>query len=351
MLRQAWSEALRRENITGCPPTNQLVDAVFAARTGSYLKAAIVQAVGKATDVSLNAKAVQKGGDDPAAWDARSFAARTFVRWNDEANRPFNHSADPYVSNPLRIPYFDDAARQKAKDKDGFDALVALLDYLNQANEPKAAYDRLIEVLLGLRRYLSDKSVDYPLPKRASLDDVQSALGEYLKLKSGGARLQAVVAALFVTLQGAGLKIGDVATGHVNAPDVGTMRSGDVEFLNSDGIVAVEVKDRPLTKEDFLTSVEKARIAGTTELMFVVRGDPIFAPSLDPVWFGAEAKRQFASGLNLYVECFDSFSRIALSLVGERARQRFLREVGVALESQSAAIEHKWAWAEIVKNI
>ena len=49
-----------------------------------------------------------------------------------------------------------------------------------------------------------------------------------------------------------------------------------LNFLTLTGSSLFEVKDRPLTKEDFLTSVEKARIAGTTELMFVVRGDPIF---------------------------------------------------------------------------
>lgn len=352
LLRAAWAEALSREELDSKSTVAPIIDEVFQASTGSYAKAAIVQTLGKAVNLSLDPRVVQKGeDDDDSAWDARTFARATFVIWNNEANRPFSHAADPYVSNPLRIPRIDERAKSKAKDKVGFDAIANLLNHASQINSKDEAYSNLVEVLVGLRRYLSDKSVDYPLPKRASIDATIESINFFLSERSGGARLQAIVAALFESLADAGLKIGDVTTGHINAPDSGAKKGGDVEFEGLDGAFGVEVKDRPLSKDDFLASIEKARIASVSDLMFVVRATALFDGSLDSAYFAEEVGRQFSSGLNIYVERFDHFSRLSLSLVGEIGRQGFLRNVGNALETQSAMIAHKWAWASIVKSL
>ncbi|WOE74570.1 restriction endonuclease, SacI family [Alterisphingorhabdus coralli] len=349
ILRRAWSDALASEKLDSTSKIANDIDTVFNANTGSYGKAAIVQTLGKASDLSLDALAVQKGGEDETAWDARTFARGTFVEWNEEANRPFAHSSDPYVSNPLRIRRFDSNARSKARDKAGFDALVNILEEVNQAETSEGAYDYVFEVLLGLRRYLADKSVEYPLPKRASLKNVLEATDGYLAERSGGARLQAIVAALFSCLSEAGLKISDVTTAHINSPDAGASRGGDVEFRGFDGGFTIEVKDRPLSRDDFLASIEKARIAEISDLMFVVRSGHILGKGLDESFLTSETSRQFSSGLNLYIESFDNFARIALSLIGESGRRTFLQKVGEALELQSADISHKWAWAKIVK--
>ena len=351
LLRTAWAEALAREQTESQHFLASRVDAVFQASTGSYGKAAIVQSLGKATDVSLDALSVQKGADDESAWDARTFARATFVAWNEEANRPFSHAADPYVSNPLRIPRFDDSALQKARDKTGFVALVDLLEEINKTVDRNTAFDNLVEILVGLRRYLADKSVEYPLPMRASMINVLAATDQYLSDRSGGARLQAVVAALFKCLADSGFKFQDVVAGHINASDSSMRRGGDVEFQGMGGKFGVEVKDRSLSKDEFLASVEKARIAGVSDLMFVIRSDRPLEDDLSEEYFENAISRQFSSGLNIYLEDFSDFSRLTLSLIGEIGRHLFLKEVGEALEAQSVQIGHKWAWASIVKAL
>lgn len=350
LLKQAWVDANARENIDAHGELAEKIDQVFAAATQSYAKAAIVQTLGKATMLGLNALTVQKGLDDDSAWDARTFARATFVPWNEES-RPFTHTADPYVSNPLRIPRFDAVARQKARDKDGFDALVALLTQIEAADSEQIARNNLVEVLVGLRRFLSDKSVEYPLPLRASIETVIGAVERYLSEKSGGARLQAIVAALFNSLLAAGFRIKDVSAGHINAADAGTGRGGDVEFQGGDARFAIEVKDRPLTKDEFIASIEKARVAEVSDLMFVVRSSLILDANFENGYFSSELRKQFSSGLNIYVERFDQFLKIVLSLIGESGRHGFLQEVGSSLENQSAQIGHKWAWASIVKSL
>ncbi len=351
LLGTAWKDVVDREDVASDTALSRLIDQVFECKTVSYKRAVIVQTLGKATDTSLDAQAVQKGDADETAWNARTFAQQTLVKWNDEAKRPLSHSGDPYVSNPLRIPRIDSGQRFKARDKDGFDSLVEVLEQVNKSDSHDRAYSRLIEVLLGLRRWIADKDVDYPLPKRASLEVGMGAIDRFLEQKSGGARLQAVVAALLQTLASAGLKIGDITSGHINAPDAGAKSAGDVEFQGFDGRFSVEVKDRSLSEPELLVSIEKARIAETSDLMFVLRARTSFKDGLDKSRFDEICAAQFSSGLNIYLEKFGDFSRLVMSLAGESGRRLFLKNVGRSLDEQAVDISHKWAWADIVKSI
>jgi hypothetical protein len=100
-----------------------------------------------------------------------------------------------------------------------------------------------------------------------------------------------------------------------------------------------------------MASVNKARIADASDLMFIVRAKNLFDSGFDGDAFDAICVSQFSSGLNIYLERFENFSRVCLSLVGEDGRRSFLEEVGNSLAEQNAEISHKWAWSNIVKAL
>lgn len=329
----------------------KLADAVFQGKEAGYKKAIIVQAAGKAADPKLDAQAMQKGEGAPGSWDAREFAKQSFVNWNIEANEPFSHSADPYVSNPYRVLRFDEGQRSQRKNKEEFDAALLVLQYLNSTSKPDVAFANLVQILFGLRRWIADKTVAYPLPQRASLDAIILAITEFLASKSGGTRLQAVVAALIVSLASAGFRISEVTSAHINSSDASGRKAGDVSFSLAERASAVEVKDRPLSRDELLASIAKARVASITDLLFVVRSKNVLNSDLTETDLAQIFSNQFSSGLNLYVEKFSSFSRICLTLIGEAGRRTFLEEVGKSLSEQGADISHKWDWAAIVKAL
>jgi hypothetical protein len=350
LLKRAWSVSAD-VNEDGSTQLADLVDRVFEGSETGYKKAIIIQATGKAADPSLDAQSMQKGEGLAGSWDAREFAKQTFVAWNVAAGRPFTHSADPYVSNPYRIPRFDISQRAQRQRKREFDAALAVMEALNESEDSEICFANLVEVLRGLRRWIADKEVDYPLPLRASMTSVSAAIKAFLGSRSGGTRLQAIVDALVESLASAGFAFQEVSSGHINAADTASKSAGDVTYTVDGRASAVEVKDRPLTMYELLSSIEKARVGSITDLLFVIRAKDMLDGDIQEDDLGLIVEAQFSSGLNIYVERFDDFSRICLALIGESGRRRFLEQVGISLSKQAADISHKWAWAAIVKDI
>lgn len=330
---------------------SQQVDRVFDGQETGYKKAIIIQAAGKAADDTLDAQAMQAGDGKDGKWDAREFAKKTFVIWNRKSGEPFSHTPDPYVSNPYRIPRFDRSQRDGRKRKEEFDFTLSVLERVNDASSRAEAENRLTDILHGLKRWIADKEVNYPLPQRVSLLATLDATNEFLKQKSGGTRLQAVVDALIRTLAATGLQISDISSSHINATDAGIGQAGDVNFNSETESFAIEVKDRRLTEDEFAASINKARENDIQNLMFVIRSKILLDPDFSDQNFRCSVESQFSSGLNIYLEAYHDFSRIALSLVGEIGRRMFLEEVGNSLASQGADRTHKWTWAEIVKGL
>lgn len=351
-LIAAWQIALRDPAIAiRDPDLAAACDQVFLGTEGGYKKALVVQAAGKAADIALDAQAMQKGEGNPGSWDAREFAKQVFVPWNSQSHHPFAHSADPYVSNPYRVPRFDGSVRGKRKRPAEFDATITVLEHLNSATTPAAAFRNLVEVLQAYRRYIADRTVDYPLPNRASLADTSRCIDHFVSEKSGGTRLQAVVFALFEALQRAGMSYVQLRSRHVNTADASDAGAGDITFQIGSAAVAVEVKDRALDAAELDATIEKCRIAAIKEAVLVIRATKLLAADLSPADFAARRDSEFSSGLNLYLEAFETFYRNVLTILGEAGRRDFLESVGTALVVQNADVTHKWAWAALVKAI
>ena len=137
----------------------------------------------------------------------------------------------------------------------------------------------------------------------------------------------------------------------MNSADTSTKKAGDVTFSTDTASFAAEVKDRPLNEAEVMASINKARISNASDLMFIVRAKNPFENGFDEDAFDAICVSQFSSGLNIYLERFENFSGVCLSLVGEDGRRTFLEEVGNSLAEQKADISHKWAWSNIVKAL
>jgi len=155
LLRKAWAIQMS-DTAESTSDLAKFVDDVFHGTEAGYKKAIIIQAAGKAADSLLDAQSMQKGEGAAGSWDAREFAKQSLVKWNLESNQPFSHSADPYVSNPYRIPRFDESQRSQRKKPAEFDAALAVLERLNATSDPLVAFGNLVETMHGLRRWIAD---------------------------------------------------------------------------------------------------------------------------------------------------------------------------------------------------
>ena len=355
ILDRLWREVSGAEVPVALDPNRaEAIDQIFDGREVGYKKAIIIQVTGKAADFSLDAQSLQKGDGKNGAWDAREFGKKVFVKWNASAGNPLGDADDPYVSNQFRNPRFDDSIRGKRRNTGLFDLTLEILERANAAATEEDVHDLLREILQGVKRLLENKSFDYPIPQRASLEDTQKAVATFLSVASGGGRLQAVAHALFLCLSKSGLNYTNLVSRHVNASDAAGRSSGDVTFTAAGQSVAVEVKDRLLNEAQVAASVTKARIAEATELIFLVHGkhaDSFFESESDQRAVQAIALKEFSSGLNIYWESFLRLSRAFFIVLGEPGRREFLKSVGQSLEEQSVDARHRWAWAQIVSDM
>jgi SacI restriction endonuclease len=353
-LDGAWIEVGEVDLAAGqLDDLDRSIDAIFAGKEKGYRAAIIIQLAGKAADFSLDAQAMQKGSTSAASWDAREFAKQAFVPWNASIGSPLGHSADPYVSNQFRNSRFDSSIRGKRKSIDQFDNMLAILESANATSSPEQVDRLLIRVLLGLRRWMQGQRVAYPIPQRASLEGVLEAVHRFLAYRSGGARLQAVAHALFACLERAGLAIDGLGSRHVNASDASAAAPGDIGFTMQGNARAIEIKDRPLTEPEITASVNKVRVAGVTELIFVVNrpSNELFGSEDDGRAAVEIARTQFNSGINVHWVPFLKLANITLMILGEAGRRDFLKLVGEALEEQRVDVSHRSAWATIVAQM
>jgi len=234
-----------------------------------------------------------------------------------------------------------------------FDIVKGILDQVQAATSPEEVRNYLRLILAQLRRYMDGKSFKYPIPQRVGLQDTLRCVTHYLDESSGGARLQAVAQGLVMALKAKGVGYERIVSRHVNAADAASQSAGDVEcFVGESNVFTVEVKDRELTIPELEASIEKARLSKVRELLFFIhrkRGGPYADADRDQI--DAIVVRQFALGLNIYIEKAGDFMRLGCTLLGEDGRKVFLDSVGLALGQQGADPKHRWAWSQAVREI
>jgi hypothetical protein len=306
------------------------------------------QLLAKGADPNLDAHAIQAGYPGPGAFDARTVAHDVIVPFDRSNERVLGGSPEPYVNNPLRVPGVTAEYRSPQKNKTDCDKLVAVLDAVEKSEGVAFVRSMFDQVLFEIYRMLAGVSVIYPTPNRISLDRTNLLVQQYLAIRSGGERTEAVCTALFRTI---GRKFGlfdEVKREKVNVADIPSGMSADIEcWFAGEIVLLVEVKDRELTLVQLDSKLDTARARHISEILFVAeQGKEVQA--LDAI--DGRIASEFVSGQNVYVVGFADFSLGILILFGEDGRVDFLREVGAELDRVNARIEHRKAWAELLKQ-
>lgn len=318
------------------------------SRTKTYRYVLPSQLLPKLIEPALDCRSVQAGAGLEGSFDARSICQHVIVPFDRENNNVLGGSPEPYANNPLRIPAILPAARAAQKDKTGFDFLMTVLDYA-QANPAKV--ESLVRLTLAtIRERLASVSVVYPVPNRASLQQTIDVLTEYLMVRSGGLRMQAVAVALFRAV-GVRFKLfREVRSNNINAADASTGSTADLECVDENEaiVMAVEVKDRQLELRQVQDKLPGIREKGVRELLFLIQGG--VAPA-DSEGVSDTITRQFVTGQNVYAVEWNGFLSSCLVLFGEDGRRDFLRHVGRELDERRIDINHRRAWAELLGRI
>lgn len=322
---------------------------VVNSKIKSYHYALPTQLIAKLADPNLDCRCIQAGRGGPGAFDARSIADAVVVAFDQRNERVLGGSPEPYVNKPLRCEEFSDRCRSQQRNKQDWDHVCAVLNAIEDRNDP--AFTELVfkQVLTEIHRQLAGVRVVYPVPIRISLKRNIHLIQEFLSQQSGGDRLLAMAAALFVVI---GRRFGlyaNVRRASITTADGAAGMLADLECVSEHGdiLMVVEVKDRVLTISQMRSKIPDIRERHVSEIFFIAQRGILSKEENEIINL---IDHEYTSGHNLYILNLIELSQVALALLGEQGRRDFLLEIGGQLD-QHSDIVHRRAWALLLSKI
>lgn len=325
------------------------IRASLNSKTQSYRYVLLTQLRAKAVNSELDVHFLQAGINTPGAFDARSLAKSVIVPFDQANQNVLGGSPEPYVNKPLRFPGVFPEHRHAQLRPEDWDHLLRVLDAVQSAHDVQFTRNAFRQVLVEIHRLLEGTTVTYPTPARVSLENTLRVAMSFVRDKSGGDRLEAVVTALLRTV---GHRFGlftRVIRGKVNSADKASGMAADIEcYDNGSVLLLVEVKDRSLTLLELNATLGKARSKQVREILFVAQQG---IGREEQGLVQSRVQNEFASGQNVYVTDLTSLMNGVLVLLMEQGRVEFLKNVSAELESGNSSIHHRKAWAELLSSI
>lgn len=357
IMSQAWEEILSEASEGRLPSfieDKQLCESVRSlvnSSTKSYRYVLPTQLVAKLADPSLDARCLQASRGGPGAFDARSVCDAVTVPFDRQDYNVLGGSSEPYANNPLRYREITPQYRDQQKDKASWDMLCSLLQLVEDRQDPGFTAQLFKQTLREVYSRLQAVQIVYPVPKRISLEQIQALLRGYLSVRSGGSRVQAVVAAFMKTVGQEFRLFEDIRWESVNTADASSGQSADIECIDAEGktVFLVEAKDRYITVKQIEDKLPAIRASGITDIFFVSHKG-IEDSEADMV--RDLIRREFSAGQNVYVlsDVVDFMTTI-LAFLREDGRRRFLINVGKALDSHGLELVDRRDWSKLLSSI
>lgn len=355
-LQSLWFETIDN---TENEPDHDL-DLLICSDSISIRFATITQILGKVVDESRDILCLQKGdredNDQSGRWDPRSFCSKVVVPWvqrTEGLRSVFGSSTDPYVSKPLRRPWLHEGL-EHVKSRDVWEKLIVLLRGIQEDDNPTEAAETILRRCLGsAARRLATTNVPYPVPVRASHEQITIALAEFIDASQGGEGLLIATTAIVRVLGEEFGMYSDVQSQKITESDKASGAPGDILCYQqgTEGedelCLVIEAKDRDLTFTELDATIHKAREKRLAEMIFVT---PAKKQS-DSEIIKKRITHEWAQGINVYQISFEDLSKPVLMLVRERGRSRVLEVVGEEIDTKSSNVALRQKWSNILQSI
>jgi hypothetical protein len=248
-------------------------------------------------------------------------------------------SASPYLS-ALRggAKFKRGGAPRIQRDKEGSDALVAIVDYLRAlgVGEAKAYLRYLLRQFIQLREA---GSIALKRIAKPNLDQLGNLVNGLLTVKSGG-RIPALLAtALFQTISECHSLGWDVEFQGINVADKASGAVGDITILKEGAIVlGVEVTERPIDQARVtLTFNQKVSPSGVADYLFITTANPEKE--------ALEAARRYTGvGHEMNFVPLAPWLIHNLAIVGPTCRALFQGKIIDLLSAQGTSADLRVAW-------
>jgi len=280
----------------------------------------------------------------------RAFNGRTL---DERVVNPFLHdkripsSRGPYLGVFRRSVQFNAATRGGVRDKDGYDAFLALISYLQSISNDST--------LRGFLRYLIynflklREAGDVPLARlqRISLEQYDTLLSGLLASASGGRSPVLLVVATFKAIKEYFELDWEISYQGINVADRASGVGGDVTIKSRGRVVmAAEITERP---------VDRSRVVATFNTKIAPAGIEDYLFFAKPATLAPEARKQalqyFSQGHEVNFIEIKTWILMVLATMGKKGRGLFNQILLALLEGPDVPNSLKVTWNELITRL
>ena len=340
----AVEDALLRGDVPTCDDAvlPERFNEIFRSRTQAYREVLLGCILAKLQDHAIDVHKPYVGHGET------SYNGRTL---DERVVNPFLHdkripsSRGPFLSTFRRNVAFVPATREGLRDKEGYDALLELINFVNDAWE---------EELLKTLRYalyhfiqLRD-AAEVPLAhlQRISLEQYDSLIDGLLETPSGGRFPVMLIEAAFTSIRDTFRLAWNIEVQGINAADRAAGAGGDITIRAGDAILlAAEITERPVERNRVVATFQtKIAPQGIEDYLFFVR-DGVAEDVM------RQARQYFAQGHEINFLEMRVWLRTILATVGRAGRDAFNRVLVHQLQAAEVPTALKVAWNDQIARI
>ena len=346
-LLEQWQSVLEEPDTGADLSADMLITSNL--KTPRYV--VLSQLLGKIADPQRDILTLQK--IDPHSrgpWDARSFAHKVIVPWEQgEGTNFLGGSPSPYINNAARVPRLI-RDRTDARGPDQWRRVYDFLSPLEDCTQ-EARIHEFRRLLRAARRSLElMMNIRYPVPARISIRGLHQLIKGFLTGSTKAERSLVVAAALFETLGSAFSLFTKVAVQGIYESDSVTGALGDITCLDDEDrpLIVVEVKSQELTLQDVHSSIIKVKEQSESRSFSL-----IFVASSLRQGERAEIEQkimdEYTLGMNVYTISILGLVDTAFVLLEELHRIAFIRRIGKRLDSTNDYTQRQ-AWRDLLTD-
>lgn len=330
------------------PPSldeSELVDSfehVFSSSTQAYREVLLGCILAKSQDASIDVHKPYHGHGE------NSYNGRTL---DERVVNPFLHerrvpsSRGPFLSTFRRSVMFGPATREGLRDKEAFDALLLIIDRVNESEQT---------FLTLLLRYTLYKFIqlrnaaDVPLARiqRISLEQYDALIEGLLETPSGGRFPVILIEAAFTAIRDTFSLAWTIDVQGINVADRPAGAGGDITIRSGNVVLlAAEVTERPVERNRVVSTFQ-AKIApqGIEDYLFFIK-NPVDEDVM------RQARQYFAQGHEINFLNMRDWLRIVLATIGRAGRNVFNRILLEKLRVAEVPASLKVAWNDQIARI
>lgn len=324
-------------------PVQRACGALFSSSTQSYREVLLGCGLARILDASINIRHPYVSQSDDA------FNGRTL---DEKVVNPFLQdrmipcSKGPYLASFRRNVKFVPETGSGLRDKEGYKALLAFLDALEQSRKQEAMTLTLY-LLYCFIKLRNTSRVPLSQISRLSIEQYHDLLKNFLQVQSGGLVPVLLVVAMLQTIKSCFSLKWEIEFQGINVSDKSAGAGGDITVtLAGETVLAIEVTERPIEKSRVVSTFNtKVVRAGIQDYLFVYSDA---TPTEDA---RNAARTYFSQGHEINFVQVKEWILNNLATLGAKCRSMFTEELLALLDARDVPASVKIAWNDIVRKV